>query len=334
MTRIVVGDIGGTNARFALAEVERGRVVSLGEPVILPTDEYDGLPEAWRAYDERIGEPLPKAASFGIAGPVTGGPVEFVNSHWVVDPHTVKQDLGLDEVLLLNDFGAMAHAVHALGPEHFTHLCGPDEALPSQGAISVLGPGTGLGVAVLLCRESAPVVLETEGAHIHFAPLNETERRVSERIAEKYGRTSVERVVSGPGLGDIVRALSGEETRDDPALWKAAVAGTEPSLRDALELFFQSYGAVAGDLSLAHGSLGVVLTGGLSNRLKDLIPHSGFHARFCDKGRYRERLESIPVKLVTHPQPGLYGAAAAFASARHGAHHGAHHGEHHREHAE
>jgi glucokinase len=313
MTRIVVGDIGGTNARFALADVADGRVVSLGEPVILPTKDHTGLPDAWQAYGAMIDGPLPRLASLGVAGPMTGGPVRFLNSHWVVYPATLGRDLGLDQVLLLNDFGAMAHAVHALEPEDFAHVCGPDALLPEHGAISVIGPGTGLGVAVLQRTRTGPVILETEGAHIHFAPLNANERMVSDRIEAQFGRTSVERIVSGPGLGNIVRAFAPADDRDDAALWQAAIAGDEPALRQALGLFLDSYGAAVGDLSLTHGALGVALTGGLTNRLLHLIPDSGFHARFCDKGRYRPRMESIPVKLVTHPQPGLFGAAAAFA---------------------
>ena len=313
MTRIVVGDIGGTNARFALAEVAHGRVISLGEPVILPTKHHSGLPSAWRAYGELIGGPLPALASLGIAGPMTGGPVDFNNSDWVVYPDTIERALGLDRVLLLNDFGAMAHAVHALDAHHFVHVCGPDVPPPDHGAISVLGPGTGLGVAVLQRTKAGPVILETEGSHIHFAPLNEAERMVSERIGTIHGRTSIERVVSGPGLGAIVRAMAPGDGRDDPTLWQQAIAGGEQLLRDALGLFLDSYGAAAGDLSLAHGAMGVALTGGLTNRLLPLISGSGFHARFCDKGRYRSRMETVPVKLVTHPQPGLFGAAAAFA---------------------
>lgn len=312
-TRIVVGDIGGTNARFALAEVAEGRVVSLGEPVVLRTAEHAGLPSAWRAYGAMIDGPLPRLAAFGIAGPVTGGPVRFLNSHWVVYPDTLERDLGLDRVLLLNDFGAMAHAVHALDAQHFAHVCGPDAPLPEHGAISVLGPGTGLGVAVLQRTKSGPVVLETEGGHLHYAPLNETERFVSARIEAEHGRVSIERVVSGPGLCAIVRAFAPDDRRDDAALWAAAIAGKEPLLRRALGLFLDSYGAATGDLSLAHGALGVALTGGLTNRLLPLIAGSGFHARFCDKGRYRPRMEGVPVRLVTHPQPGLFGAAAAFA---------------------
>lgn len=308
--RIVAGDIGGTNARFALAEVADGRVVSLGEPIVFKAKDHEGLPAAWQALDAALDEPLPRYAGLAIAGPVTGGPVRFLNSHWVVDPATLARDLSLDGHVLLNDFGAMAHAVQALGPEWFDHIAGPHLPLPPDKPVSVIGPGTGLGVAVLQRLGRGIVVLETEGAHIHFAPLDDRERQVSEAMTAKYGRTSVERVVSGPGLGDIVRTFTPDDVRDDAALWTDAIAGAEP---EALDLFLAAYGSAVGDLSLAHGSLGVALTGGLTNRLKPLIAASRFHARFCDKGRYRGRMEGIPVKLVTHPQPGLYGAAAAFA---------------------
>ena len=310
---IAVADIGGTNARFAVARIEGGKVVRLGDPVVLRAAGYPGLAEAWADFGEAIGRPLPRFAALALAGPVTGGPVRFINSHWVVDPATLSADLGLDRFTLLNDFGAMAHAVDALGSDGLEHLCGPDVPLPERGAISVIGPGTGLGVAILLRRAQGSVVLETEGAHIHYAPLDARERQVSEAIARLYGRTSVERVVSGPGLGEIVRALDPGDARPDPELWAAAVEGSEPAARVARDLFLASYGAAVGDLSLAHGSLGVALAGGLTNRLRHLLPGSAFHARFCDKGRYRTRHEGIPVKLVTHPQPGLFGAAAAFA---------------------
>jgi glucokinase len=277
---------------------------------VLRTREHEGLPSAWKAFGATLPEPIPRHAALGIAGPVTGGPVRFLNSHWVVDPATLATDLSLDGHVLLNDFGAMAEAVHALDPQWFAHLCGPHKPLPPDHPISVIGAGTGLGVAVLQRLERGIAVLETEGAHIHFAPLDERERRVSDAIAAKYGRTSVERVVSGPGLGDIVRAFDPGDTRDDPALWADAVAGKEA---EALDLFLAAYGSAVGDLSLAHGSLGVALTGGLTNRMKHLLSGSRFHARFCDKGRYRDRMATIPVKLVTHPQPGLFGAAAAFA---------------------
>ena len=311
--RIVAADIGGTHARFALAEVEGGKVVWLSDPVVLKAAEHPGVASAWAAFGAAISGPLPRHAALAIAGPVTGGPVRFLNSSWVVDPVAVAEELGLDSFALLNDFGAMAHSVAALDEAHFTHLCGPDVPLPRNKPVSVIGAGTGLGVAVLQYLPTGVAVLETEGGHIQFAPLDGAEERVGAALKARYGRVSVERVVSGPGLCDIVRSFAPDDQRDAAALWASAIAGEEAVTREALGLFLQCYGSVAGDLSLAHGSLGVALTGGITNRLAQILPASGFHDRFCDKGRYRERMESIPVKLVTHPQPGLFGAAAAFA---------------------
>ncbi|PLK26903.1 glucokinase [Novosphingobium sp. TH158] len=310
--RILVGDIGGTHARFAPAEIGGGRVLSLSEPLVFKAAEFAGIGPACAEYAERTGERLDRAV-FGLAGPVTGGPVRFVNSHWVVDPATLAAEAGLEHFLLLNDFGAMAHAAHALPAEHLAHLCGPDLPLPGRGAISVIGPGTGLGVAVLQRLAKGVAVLETEGSHIHFAPLDAREAAVCAGISASHGRTSIERVVSGPGLGEIVRTFNPDEARSDADLWAAALAGGEQLLDDALATFLASYGAAVGDLSLAHGSLGVVLTGGLTNRMRGHLAGSAFHSRFCDKGRYRARMESIPIKLITHPQPGLFGAAAAYA---------------------
>jgi len=312
-TRIVAADIGGTNARFALAEVAGGRVVSLDEPVVLRAADHAGLASAWAAFGAAVGEPLPHLAAIGVAGPVNGEPVRFVNSDWVVDPASLADELGLLSFRLLNDFGAMAHAVHALGPEWFARVCGPDVPLPASGAISVIGPGTGLGVAVLQRLESGTMVLETEGSHVHFAPLDETERSLCEALSARHGRASIERVVSGPGLGEIVRTFDPSDTRDDAALWEAALAGSDRHASAALNLLLAAFGSAAGDLSLAHGAYGVALTGGLANRLSGHFAASRFAARFAAKGRYRARMESIPVRLLTHPQPGLYGAAAAFA---------------------
>ena len=174
----------------------------------------------------------------------------------------------------------------------------------------MIGPGTGLGVAVLQRMQKGIAVLETEGSHVHFAALDADQARVSAAITAQHGRTSIERVVSGPGLGEIVRTFDPADARDDAALWDAALELREPK---ALALFLAAYGAACGDLSLAHGAMGVVLTGGLTNRLLPHIGASQFHTRFCDKGRYQSRMESIPIKLITHPQPGLFGAAAAFA---------------------
>ncbi len=313
MTSIVAADIGGTHARFALAKVDSGTVTAIGEPVVLKTCDYSGIENAWEKFGQMIGAPLPKKAAIAVAAPITNGPVTFVNSHWAFDPADLPKALGLDQITLVNDFGAMAHGVDALGTDAFLPLFGPEITLPSSGQISVIGPGTGLGVAIIARRHGQSTIIETEGAHIHFAPLDAGEQKVCADLAAHHGRVSTERVVSGPGLGNIVRAANPDDGRSDADLWAAAIDGTEGQAVLALDLFLASYGAIVGDLALAHGSLAVVLAGGLTNRLSAKLVTSKFHARFCDKGRYQKRMESIPVMLLTHPQPGLFGAAAAFA---------------------
>ncbi len=310
---IVAVDIGGTHARFALAMIEGDRVAHLGEPVVMRAADHMGLTSAWKAFVAQCGSTPPRAAAIGVAGPVTGGPVHFVNSHWVVDPGALKAELDIDDFILLNDFGAMAHAAHALGPDGIEHLLGPDIPLPELGVISVIGPGTGLGVAALIRREHDIVVLETEGSHMNFAPHGPSERFVADLVAKQFGRASVERIISGPGLGEIVRANDPDDIREDAELWEVASLGLDAEAIEAMDIFLGAYGSAVGDLSLAHGAMGVVLTGGLTNRIRKPLLASHFHARFCYKGRYRARMESIPIKLITHPQPGLFGAAAAFA---------------------
>jgi len=155
MDRIVAIDIGGTHARFALAEVDGGRVVRLGEACTLRTADHEGLESAWSAFARIAGRPLPAAAAIALAGPTRGESLKLTNNDWVIRPADFRSRLGVERYRLVNDFGAVAHAVAQLGDEHFRHLCGVERPLPEEGVISIVGPGTGLGVAQLLLR--APV---------------------------------------------------------------------------------------------------------------------------------------------------------------------------------
>jgi glucokinase len=319
MTEIVAVDIGGTHARFALAEVTGGRVLRLGEEFTLRTGEHDGLDAAWAAFAAAAGRPLPPAAAIALAGPAKGETLKLTNSDWTIRPAAIRENLRVERFTLVNDFGAVAHAVAQLGEAHFSHLCGPERPLPPEGLISVLGPGTGLGVAQLLRRGGRDHVVETEGGHIDFAPLDDLEDRILAWLRSRFGRVSVERVASGRGLANLYVALAAIEGRDpgvreERALWKAAIAGEDSLAAAALDRFCLTLGAVAGDIALAHGAEGVVIGGGLGLRLAGHLPRSGFRDRFVAKGRYERRMDEIPVKIVTHPQPGLFGAAAAFAA--------------------
>jgi len=318
MTQLVTVDIGGTNARFALAEVDGGRVVRLEPEVTFRTADYASLQLAWEAFAEGLDRPVPRAAAIAIAGPVHGDEIKLTNSPWIVRRSLIPEKLGVDRYVLVNDFGAVAHAVAQIDARYLQHLSGPDVPLPEEGAISVVGPGTGLGVAYVLRHRHGYEVVETEGGHTDFAPLDAIEDGILRILRERLRRVSVERIVAGPGLVNIHSALAALQGRpvvpaDDAVLWASALAGKDSLAAAALDRFCLSLGAVAGDITLAQGASGLVIAGGVGLRLKDHLPRSGFSQRFAAKGRFERMMAAIPVKLMTHPQPGLYGAAAAFA---------------------
>ena len=319
MTQLVAVDIGGTHARFALAEVADGKVVALGRETTLKTAEHASFETAWEAFGRAQAQPLPPAAAIAVAGPVQGEVIRFTNSPWTIRRAQVDARLGLERHVLVNDFAAVAHAVAQAGPEHFAHLCGPDVPLPG-GTISVVGPGTGLGVAHVWRGAEGYRVQASEGGHIDYAPTDAIEDAILARLRQRHRRVSVERVVAGPGLAEIYATLARLDDRavrelEDTTLWALALGGEDPLAAAALERFCLALGGVAGDLALAQGAAATVIAGGLGLRLKDVLPRSGFAERYRAKGRFEALMAALPVKLITHPQPGLFGAAAAFAQA-------------------
>jgi glucokinase len=319
VTRLVTVDIGGTHARFALAEVADGKVVSLGEPVTMKTAEHASFQTAWEAFDAMIDEPIPQALAIAIAGPINAEVIKFTNNPWIIRPALIKEKLRVDAYTLVNDFEAVGHAVAQADAEHFVHLCGPDQPLGADGTLSIIGPGTGLGVAHVLRTGEHYHVQATEGGHIDFAPLDSIEDAVLAKLRKRYRRVSVERVVSGPGLVEIYETLASIEGRaiqqlDDKQLWTLGTSGEDSLAAAAVDRFCLSLGSIAGDIALAQGGFaGVIVAGGLGLRIKDTLLRSGFAERFRAKGRFEGLMAGIPVKLITHPQPGLFGAAAAFA---------------------
>jgi len=322
-TELVAVDIGGTHARFALASVDGQGRITLGEPVTLHTSEHGSFQLAWQAFRERNGGHLPNAISIAIAGPVGGEVIRFTNNPWIIRPAMIPEKMGVEHYTVVNDFAAVAYAV-ALAPEdQFLHLAGPEGPLPATGTLSVLGPGTGLGVAHLW-RNGLPHgqggfyhVQATEGGHVDYAPLDLIEDAVLARLRKRHNRVSVERVVSGPAIVDIYQTLAAMENRavhdlTDVEIWTAGTNYEDPLAAAAVDRFCLSLGSAAGDYALAHGAGGVVIAGGLGYRIRETILSSGFSERFRAKGRFASMMAQIPVKLITHPQPGLYGAAAAY----------------------
>jgi glucokinase len=316
--QVAVADVGGTHARFALAQVEGGRVLSLDDHVTLKTAEFASFQTAWQEFGRRKQIDLPKEFALSFAGPIGGEVLKLTNNPWVIRPALMRERLGVEHYTIVNDFGAVAYAVATLPDESFRHICGPDRALPAQGVISVIGPGTGLGVAALLRKTDGYEVIETEGGHVDFAPLDSLEDKILTELRRHFRRVSIERVASGQGLWNLYEALGAIEGRDltfhnDKELWPAALAASDSLATAALDRLCLTLGAVAGDMALAQGAVAVVIAGGVGLRLADYLQHSGFRDRFIAKGRFERRMDEMPVKLITHPEPGLFGAAAAYA---------------------
>jgi glucokinase len=315
---IVAADIGGSHARFALADVDAGQVRHLGEAITLKTVEYASLHTAWESFSKQVGHALPRAAAIAVACPTTGEMLKLTNNPWIIRPAMIGERLGIERLTLINDLGAVGHAVTRVEPDYLRRLSGPDVPLPEEGVISVVGPGSGLGMAHILRRDGRDHVIECEGGHIDYAPIDTIEDAILARLRQRFGRVSFERVVSGRGLANIYDALAAIEGRavrvgDDKELWSAAVSGADSLAVAALDRFCLILGSVAGNAALMHGANAVVIAGGLGLRIADVLPRSGFSGRFTAKGRFERMLSALPVKIITHPQPGLFGAAAAFA---------------------
>lgn len=314
----VAADIGGTHARFAIATPGAGGSIALSHEAKLKVADFASLETAFHAYRRQLGAAMPRRAAIAVAAPVEGELLKLTNNPWAISPARAAGQLGLDEVIFINDFAAVAYAVSACPAGQFEPIAGPRAPLPANGAVTVVGPGTGLGVALLVTGAHARVV-PTEGGHLDYAPLDSLEDRILAHLRERYRRVSVERVVSGPGLGNIHGALAAIEGRaiaphDDAALWAAALSGEDALARTAFDRWCMALGSVSGDLALAHGAQAVVLAGGMLPRVRHLLCQSAFHARFVAKGRFEHRMSALPILHITHPEPGLLGAAAALFS--------------------
>lgn len=317
MTEIIAADIGGTNARFARARLDARGVPTLGKVRKYKVADHATLQACWAAFAKDEGGDLPRSASIAFATAIGRDVIKLTNSSWTVRPDRLDEELGLAHLRLVNDFEAVGHAVARLPQQNLPLLFGEDKPFPRDGGVTILGPGTGLGVAMIAFDDGEPHVVATEGGHLDFAPLDPLEEKILAYLRDKFLRVSTERIVSGPGLNNIYKAMATIShdrvvLMEDPELWQAAIDGTDQFARRALERLCMSYGSVAGDLALAQGPHAVVLAGGLTQRMRDVLPQSGFHQRFSAKGRFESLMKSVPIRLAQHEEIGLYGAAAAF----------------------
>lgn len=315
----LLGDIGGTNARFAWQT----------DPAAAPTDvatyacaEHDSLLAAVRHYLAEHGKACPPVCAIGIANPVLGDRVQMTNHHWSFSICELQQALGLKRLKVINDFTALALSLPGLQPADLRRVGPAGVAVPGA-ALAVLGPGTGLGVSGLLASGAGGFVPVTgEGGHVTLAAQSDYETAVLDVLARRFGHASAERALSGPGLVNLYAAACTLAGRTPLQLVPADVitrasADAEPSCTAAIELFCNFLGGVAGNLALTLGARGgVYIGGGLAPRLHGQIERSAFRERFAAKGRFREYLETIPTFIIdAQVSPALMGAARALDTA-------------------
>ena len=318
----LLADIGGTNARFALADTGSATPLRLDTVHGFAVADFPSLAEAAQHYLDTTGHgdgATIRRAVFAVAGRVDGDEARITNHPWVISRPRTRQQLGLDDVELVNDFAAQAMAIPLLQPGDYTPIGGVPWAVPTDAdgpcTYAVIGPGTGLGVGALVIRDGQHHPLETEGGHVSFPPGTPEEIRILEHLSSQFGRVSNERLICGPGLVNIHRALSEIAGVDPgpmrPADITAGAAAGDPRCSRAVDVFCAVFGAIAGDLVLTLGAWnGVFLTGGLVPKMLDSIRHSGFRQRFEHKGRFSPTMGQVPSVAVTHPHAGLLGAAA------------------------
>jgi len=308
--QVLVGDVGGTNARLALCSLEDG---SLSQIKNYSGAEYPSLEAVIRIYLEETQMKV-NSACIAIACPITGDWVSMTNHTWAFSQSEMQQNLGLETLSIINDFTAISMAIPALKPEDRIQF-GGDEALPGK-PIAVYGAGTGLGVAHLVHSGEAWISLPGEGGHVDFAPNSTEEVILLEVLREELGHVSAERLLSGPGLVNIYHGLVKADEREPEDLQpkditERALADEDTDCRRALSLFCVLMGRFGGNLALNLGTFGgVYIAGGIVPRFLEFFKASGFRVAFEDKGRFHDYLEPIPVFLITHEQPGLLGSGA------------------------
>lgn len=307
----LVGDVGGTNARFAVVDPQG----HIRNPRSFPNRDYGSLADIIAEYVETTcGKKRPARAVIAVAGPVIDGEIEFTNLDWRVSEGDLLAHFEFEAVELINDFAAQALACPLLEGQDLRELGGEGRRPVHNGPIVALGAGTGFGVAGLARSDRGDIAIATEGGHAGFAPVDEVEQEVWRRLNLKYGRVSIERLLSGQGLHDLYVALAdmrGEQAvlPDEAAVTAEGLSG-DPRAAETLDRFGAILGSVAGDLALTYGARGgVFVSGGIAPRIAERLATGPFRARFEDKGRLSDFVQPIPTYLVLHPYPAIVGAA-------------------------
>ena len=315
----LIGDIGGTNARFALTDLAAPTPTILHEQTF-GDDRFATLGEAALHYLEQVGV-KPTRATLAVAAPAGSDEIRFANRAWSFKCSELQRALALDRLQLINDFGAIAWAAPHLDASQRMTMYG-EVGATLQGPVTLIGPGTGLGVGILVGpQEQGWRVVETEGGHATFAAIDDEERAIVRWIEARHTRVYNELLLSGSGLSRIDAALRGISPVALPAsqpglrtpkeIVDAALREGDADAQRTLDRFCKAFGRVAGDAAMLHGARTVLIAGGVVLHFLEYFLASGFMERFIERGAYTFYMQRMAVQVITHPNPGLLGAAVA-----------------------
>jgi glucokinase len=321
---ILAGDVGGTKTGLALYRREAGGLLR-DRMATYRSREHAGLDPILR--DFLGGGGSVERACVGVAGPVEDGRCRLTNLDWEVDEASLRRTLGIRDAYLVNDVQATASSLPLLQESDRATI--REGAADPRGNMAVLAAGTGLGEGFLVGSASGYIPFPSEGGHVDFAPRDDREMRLHAFLRAKYGRVSMERVLSGPGLHDIYRFLLEEEKMEEESGIAGEVAGGEPqraivrhgvaggpgTCAETLRIFCSLYGAEAGNLALHYlATGGVYLAGGIAPAILPALRRGEFLSAFLDKGRMRSLLSRVPVAVILDPAAPLLGAASFAAT--------------------
>ena len=307
----IVADIGGTNARFAIASM--GDSIRLEHRAHFLCSEHANFASVFAHYLEYLPVAPPGHACLAVAGPAKDNRVTMTNLTWVVDGAQLAQQFDLDHCHVINDFTAQSCATLVLGDDGLSEICA-GESRPNH-TRCVVGPGTGLGVGAITPIGNKWLPFSSEGGHATLSATGNREDRVIRELSANLGPIQAEDALSGPGLRRLYRAVCEVEDLPGPAnsseeITQGALAGNDIAAMKTFDVFFRLLGGFAGDMALTFDARGgVFLAGGILPRIEPLLQDSGFETCFRSKGTYAGYMEEIRVSLITEKDAALLGAA-------------------------
>lgn len=310
----LIADIGGTNARFCLARLDESEDgVAISDRHDYKSSDYDRLEDALNDYLGTIGEADIHEACFAVAGPIKNRVVDFTNSAWMLDGNKMEKGLGLDNLLVVNDFRAMTYGSLFVPADEMIEIKpGFHDPLRPR---AVLGPGTGLGLGLVVPCGERYRAIATEGGHVTFSPATDRQNALLKNLSGMFGHVSFERIVSGKGILNTYRALCSIDgvspdfsTPED--ITRAALEHNDPKAEETLTIFCEALGTYAGNIVLSTGARGgVYLAGGILPKILDFFTASRFTHFFHEKQPMESYMDDVPIKLITSKNTALIGAA-------------------------